>query len=96
MLKINFRSNKDAEEKLAKNEKQAEDADENDDEKTFLMAQYFLLNSIEFINASFYNNKINENVMVFFHIEELKIVKYIFHFFLEVYCSTNQVFASSV
>lgn len=42
--------------------------DENDGENDgrFLIAQYFLFNTIELINTSFVNNKPNENVKKFF------------------------------
>ena len=65
MLKISFRSQKDTEEKLVKNEKLIENENDDENEGRFLMAQYFLFNTIEFVNTSFVNNKPNENVTAF-------------------------------
>ena len=66
LLNIKFRSKDDTEEKLIKNENVKNENDtECDDEtetKMFAIAQFFLFSSIEAINASFVNNKINENV----------------------------------
>jgi len=65
LLKISFRSQKDTEEKLVKNEKLIENENDDENEGRFLMAQYFLFNTIEFVNTSFVNNKPNENVTAF-------------------------------
>jgi len=66
LLKISFRSQKDSEEKLVKNEKQLEEDNDDENEGRFLMAQYFLFSTIELINTSFVSNKPNENVTLFF------------------------------
>ncbi len=66
LLKISFRGPKDTEEKLVKNEKQIVDENDGENDGRFLIAQYFLFNTIEFINTSFVNNKPNENVKKFF------------------------------